>query len=173
MSGFWGQVLARGYYAVVGLVAIGITLSAGASAVDGASHGCQLVFSQAVMPEPHVDGPAAATCQQYVNVVGMSIGALASIVLAGTVWRFGRRDLASRVVVGLGAAVGLAAGAVPMWGIWWVSDYYDNATPDPLGLVIGAAPILVALAATAVTVAVHAGRSITGGHGKRDALHPV
>lgn len=152
------QILTRAYYVLAALILGGIAVSPIWSAVSARSHGCQVVFSQSDIVEPPIVGPIPGglpACQQYVAILPIVVGLAACVVVLAAAIRFGHIDRWSRLVVGVGALVGVAVSAGPMALIWWVSDYYNDSLPDALGLLLGAPPLLVGLGAAWVTWRLH------------------
>lgn len=161
MPGPFLTTFARGYYALVGLVVGAAVVSSAWSALSNLTRGCELVFSQSDIVEPPSTGPIPGglpACQQYVDLLPLVIGVAAAVWLLSAAVRFGHTGARSRVLVAVGAVLGVAAGGIPMAGIWWVSDYYNDAPPDALGWVIGLLPLVVGVAAAWVTWRVYGNR---------------
>ena len=155
------QVLTRAYFVLAALVFGGSALTAIVGAVNTIVSGCRVVLSQSDFVEPPATGPIPTdlpACQQYVGLWSIFLAAVAAAVLFTAARRFGRADPWSRAFASMGAVVGIAAGGMPMLGIWWLSDFYNHAPPDAMGLLSGAVPLVIGLGAAWVTWRVHVHR---------------
>ena len=152
------RILARVFFAGVGLAFAAFAVNLIATAVSSASRGCHLVFARSDMWEPPSNGPIPSTmpdCQQYVDVVPIVVAVLGAALLLATAARFGHTDRASHLIIGAGALLGVVASAIPMVMIWWVSDYYDGSAPDAIGIALGSVPLLLGVGAAWVTWRTH------------------
>ncbi|HEX6139425.1 MAG TPA: hypothetical protein VF013_03060 [Candidatus Limnocylindria bacterium] len=148
------RTLVRAYYVIAGIGVGLVGLSGIWNGISAASRGCRVVFSQADFVEPPSSGPIPSDmplCQQYVDPLAIVVGLAAALVLLIAAIRLSRTDRWSRPFVAIGALLGIAVGAVPMYMVWWASDYYNGSPPDVIGLLIGTPGLLLGLAAAWVT----------------------
>jgi hypothetical protein len=144
--------LARGYYALAGLVAL---LVAGYELVSKFGTDCAIVLSRDELGQglPGV----LPYCQQYLDLLLLTISILVGTVLTATALRLGHRDAVSRVLVPVGALVGVAAAYVPAAVAWWMMMDHREDPVGPLEILIAAIPFVVAVAAASVVWRVHRG----------------
>jgi hypothetical protein len=137
-----GFLLARIFYALVGVVALVAVGVAVVGAVAAGAGGCELVFSQADFTVGMGDGPA---CQQYVDLVAPGVALALGVILVATALRLGLRPDRWGPIVVVGVAAGIIAGLVPLYLVVWLVSYYRQ-TPGAVEVLIGGLPLLAALA---------------------------
>lgn len=138
-----GVLLARIFYALVGiiaLVAVGVTV---VSAVAAGAGGCELVFSQTDFTLRV--GANELACEVYIDLVAPSVTLALGVILVATAVRLGLRPDRWGPIVVVGVAAGIIAGLVPLYLMVWLVSYYGQ-TPGAVEVLIGGLPLLAALA---------------------------
>ena len=153
--------LARTYYALAGLIAGAAGVITIAAAIGSALGGCVLVFAQADFVSPPTTGPIPAglpECQQYVDVLAISIQLALGAALLATAWFFASKGRTASILLRAGAVLGIAAGAAPLAFIVWLLNYYHQS-PGPIDFIVAGVPLLAGVAAAWVTFRAHRGGS--------------
>ena len=119
--------IVRGYYLLLALLIFAAVFSGVVMIAVNAVSGCSLTLSAGAIGRPptQITPIEGAVCHQYVDLLPIILGSLATFVLLLSVVRFNSPDRISRLLVVAGAVLALLVGMTATLTIWNVYNFYQ------------------------------------------------
>jgi len=119
--------IVRGYYLLLALLIFAAVFSGVVMIAVNAVSGCSLTLSAGELGRPptQIAPIEDVVCHQYVDLLPIILGSLATLTLLLAVVRFNNPDRISRLLVVAGAAMALLVGITAVLTTWNIYNFYQ------------------------------------------------